>query len=472
MKIPKIILLGFLLTSFTIIQTGLCQNKHPLKIQSIPQHYIQPEIDFREVNSLGIFSGSSWAVISTLDQNFTYTNPEGRNEKTKVSFLDLLYVQDEKGEFLHVYSDPAPDIENALLSNAAVDKGWIRKTTVLMWKHCLLSNDTKQNIQIMICDYNDILDMETPGNGTNGGIAVYSDPDLKKRTLRKTRAKELYYAYKIEPNAILIGNANRILAGTPPDQTIIGWISSNYCYRLDTKIWIARNNKPEAVDEMVKKKIFPYLFIDEQQARIFSSTGKFNNIYFTPHWDPVKNENQWFPFPLVQEREGIFKLRVVDNDFKLAYAPLKGSGMENPLFRKVILISAMDLSNVISNMSGTADFSGEENNRERLRKFLAGAYREEYPDLQEEMINNLPLRMIFESLFWIVNSTDPILNLKLRKINDPELISIAALDNILRSLRSSADDLKNVADYKNEDREVTFVSNDIRYFWVNLNLFY
>jgi hypothetical protein len=472
MNLRKLIFLGILSIFFTIIDDCFCQNNHVLRIQSIPQSYKQPQIDIHEENSLGIFSGSCWTVLSTCDQNITYADPEGKTQKTKVSFLELLFVENEKGEFLHVYSDPAPDIENAILSSAAVDKGWIRKTTVLMWKHCLLTPVSKQNIQVMTCQYNDILDMETSGGENNGGITVYSDPDLRKQTPLKTKAKELYYAFKIEANAILIGNANRMPFGTPPSQTIIGWIPRNYCYRLDTRIWIARNNKPEAIDEMLKNRILPCLIFDEQQARIFCTTQKCNSNYIDRQWDPGKNDSKWFPFPLVNEKEGVFKVKVVDNDFKTAYAPSKIKGMENPLFRKVTLISATDLNNVIANMSGMIEFSGGISGRDGIRKFLAGKYQEEYPDLKEEMIYNLTIRQVFESLFWILNSSDPVLDLKLRRINDPEMFSNSTLIAILSSMASSVKELRRVADYLQEDKDLTFESNEIRYFWVDSNLFY
>jgi hypothetical protein len=447
----------------------LCQLNKAVKISCIPQIYILPEIDGNEDNILEISLGTKWEVISDRSENLTFTDYSGQIVKEKVKFLESYYVCNEVGDYLHIFSDSNPDLQKGILGKTTIDRGWIRKSTLLLWKHCLIEKSTKRNIQLLTFRHADIFTLGSPEQNGQNGIVVYNDPDLKVISKVRTQADQLYYIYKTSANAYLIGTNRRIPAGTDPREIIIGWIPINYSYRLDNRIWISPNMTTSAIEERNGLNVQPSLLMAENQAILFKETGDFDKKFLM--WQLPQNQisSSCVCFPLVSEKNGVFKIKYVEDDFRTGYAPFTINGLQSPLFRRVTLMNTSELNHVILNMERLSIQAKDLENRDEIRKCLVNLLKgSDYSDFDEEIINNLTFREIFESLFWITTSTDPIMNYKLRKISDTTLMPDNALLPVLTNINRCLQELNKIANL--QILECTFISNDIRYFFIDLNL--
>jgi hypothetical protein len=110
--------------------------------------------------------------------------------------------------------------------------------------------------------------------------------------------------------------------------------------------------------------------------------------------------------------------------------------------------------------------------RVSLKKSLLSYYKKDKEDLRDDVIYNLPIREIFENLFWIINSDDQMLNLPFSKIDDPAIVSDQFINSFLHSVNTSEKALKKIVNTDNyKDKVRSFVSNNVRYFWIDLSLF-
>ena len=177
-------------------------------------------------------------------------------------------------------------------------------------------------------------------------------------------------------------------------------------------------------------------------------------------------------FPLIEMKAGIAKVKIIDDDFKIGYGTTKPDWMENNLFRMVTLINTSELSSVTINMRAFLDNIREPIDRDVLKKSLLSLYKKDKEDLRDDVIYDLPIREIFENLFWIVNSDDRMLTLSFSKIDDPGVITDQFLSSILQSVSSSEKTLLKIVNADNSrQREASFVTHDVRYYWLDLSLF-
>ena len=93
-------------------------------------------------------------------------------------------------------------------------------------------------------------------------------------------------------------------------------------------------------------------------------------------------------------------------------------------------------------------------------------------DLSDDFIYNLTTREIVENLFWIINNDDPLLNMPFRNIDNPSMVSDQFLTSLIQSLKVSEKVLQKIANTNNYGERVrSFVSNNTRYFWIDISLF-
>jgi hypothetical protein len=446
-----------------------CQSK-PVSINCIPRIYILPDIDLTADNIQDISSGTIWEVISDRSGNVSYSDFTGKTVKERIKFLETFYVCNQSGEYLHIYADPGPDFKTGLLSSQAVDKGWIRRSTVLLWKHCLIEKSTKRNIQILTYSQADIFTAGNTGSGNNDGIVVYNDPGLKTKSVLHTQPRQLYYIYKITDESILIGNSRRIPYNSDPGEVILGWIPVNFSYRLDNRIWICPNIVPDAEEERRQQQITPLLLMSEQQALMYHDSHTFDSKFLM--WkmaeDPLSTN--CVCFPLISERNRIFRVKYIEDNFKTGFAPYTVDGLHYPLFSKVTLMNSFELNQVIHRMETIMERTNVQPDRDAIRKCFADLLKgSDYNDFDEEIINNLTFREIFESLFWITTSVNPIMDYKFRKILDISVIPDDELMLILKKIHQSKQALDKIANLQSTG--CSFLSNDIRYFFIDLELF-
>ena len=422
-------------------------------------------------NSLGIVTGLRWEVFSDRSGNNTYTDSGGKTIKFKAGFLESFYVTNEINDYLHVFSDPSPE-NSGILSNNAVDKGWIKKSNVILWRNCIISGSSKLQLQVMTHGSPELFDTDIPDSLTQGGVDVYTDPLMRVKGDGKTRIRRVYFVYKKQGNAILLGEKKRIPFNSSVSKVIIGWVPEEYCYFLNTRIWISANKNEEAVKEMAMKRIIPSLFIEESQANAFVKTMESESRYILWQQIPDQNNKQWTCFPLISKTDEVFKVSIVENNFETGYAPVHPAGMENPIFSEVTLISNDELSNVVSNISKFVLAAGDDFDRQEILKCLITLYKNEYNGLNDDYIKNLSIREIFDGLFWLSNSSDAYLNSAARKILDPTVIGDDKITGLLNKMKVSVIEMKKIINESHQVKGSVFISNGMRYYWIDLALFF
>lgn len=422
---------------------------------------------------MGILAGSRWQVSSDRNENAVFADFNGVQIKSRASFLQTFYVTNVKGDFLHIYTDPNPETDGNL-SQKAIDRGWINKSKVLLWQSCLLAmqKNSKKHMQVMTLGQTDFFDLGETKDSSKKGIAIYRDPGFKEKAGLRTDPRQLYFVYKVEGNALLIGKEKKIPFDSDPAEILLGWIARDNSYILDSRVWVSSNNSFLAVDERQTKHIVPIFFLDESHAKQYRLNPEFDNKFVI--WrDAVSEKNfDWHCFPLIEITSDIVKVKIIDEEFKTGYGPAKPIWLENALYSTITLINTYDLNTVTFNMRALLDDIPEPIDRVSLKKSLLSYYKKDKEDLRDDVIYNLPIREIFENLFWIINSDDQMLNLPFSKIDDPAIVSDQFINSFLHSVNTSEKALKKIVNTDNyKDKVRSFVSNNVRYFWIDLSLF-
>lgn len=455
-------------------KTGNTKNTSivsPIKIMGVPLSFIIPETNFDQETIMSIMPGTAWKVYAVKENAPSFSYYDKKSVKGKLSFLETMYVTNLNGNMLHVYSDPSPDLTTCCLSKQSVDLGWIDKNDCLLWRHCLINSESKRSVQAMPLSQTSILDMESDKSGEGDGVNVFLDQDLTKKSAIKTKVKQLYYIYKITDKSALIGNDKRIGSEENAKDVLLGWIPLNYCFIPENRIWISPNEEAEAKKEQSEKRIFPTVLIDDSKARQFQSGQKINKAFII--WQDT-NKSQyppsWFRFPLLGVNQGIMKLKVVEKDFVTAYAPIEIKDVSSPLFEKVTLISSSELADVISKMNKVVESAGSENKRKAIQNVILTQMADEYNGLDEERLFNHTLRNIFENMFWVCNSDSPILNNTFKQLTDPEIVTNEMLMKLNAEIKEKVKNLSRISNSGTDS--YSFVSNNVRYFWIPLQSFY
>ena len=447
--------------------TSHAQKGTSFKPMGMPEVYIMPQQGSDNENIMAVIPGSTWRIFSGIDGNIAYSNSDGRIPVTKVSFSTPLLVENEKDGFLHVFSYSNPAVPGDPLASTAKEVGWIKKNTAILWSHCLLDS-LGQEMQLITSSTTGTLKLIE--DDKNDGIDLFSDPGLTQKTGRKTSANQLYFIFKMNENSVLIANDRRIGYEDKPGDVLLGWVPVSYCFFLSNHFWLSPNDNPEAIKEQKSKGLFPTLFINADYARQYAENMIVPSRFIL--WNDLKHASyppDWFRFPIISEKNHVLKVAIVDDDFKNAYTCDQVTGFTYGMFKRVTLISNNDLNNVTSNMKKFLEVYNTSDARSRLHKIIVKLLSDEFQDIDPEFVNNMTFKQIFEKLFWICDQQSPILALKLRRIEDPSALPDKVLEDFFASLKSKEAQLSliTVRDYD----QVSFLSNNNRYFWIDVSLF-
>jgi hypothetical protein len=447
------------------------QTIQETKIMGVPQGYIRPEMENTEDNSMGILTGSRWEVFSDRPGNNTCTDFTGKTTKYKAGFLESFYVTNEVEGYLHIYSEPLPG-NSGILSPKAIDKGWIKKSAVLLWRNCIISNSNKRQILVMTYGNPDLFDSAMLDGVNQNGVDIFYDPFLKEKRNIKTQFRKVYFVYKKVGDAILLGEKKRISINSDPAPVILGWVPLEYCYFLNTRVWVCANKNPEGIKEMDIKKVVPSLFIEESQAMTFNKTMDADRRYIIWQETPDQNNRTLYCFPEVSKKDKVVQVKVVENNFETGFAPLQPDSMKYPVFIEVALITNDDLSSVVSNIKKLQESAGDLYDREEIKKCLINLYKNEYSGLSDDYIKNLTLREVLDGILWMTNSPDPFLNNPVRRITDSSLIDDIKIIELFNKIKTSVVEMNKILSNDVQTTRYSYISNGIRYYWIASSLFF
>jgi len=467
---PHKITLIFTVVALLLISGLMGQSEKGIQPMCFPEIYIVPSIGTENENILNVVPGTKWVVFSDREQNIPDPlKPDKTYSAIHLKFLDPLFVVDEKQSLVHIYQDQKFDPLLNKFSPKAKDLGWIAKPQLLLWKHCLIDSIGQQALQAIILS--EAGTMQTEGDvSDNEGVQVFLDPDLKLKYNTKSEAKQIYTIFKMTNKSILLGSDRRITSDSTVKSSILGWVARNHCYILDNNYWLEPvTSEIHQTEGMIQDS--PSILIDETHALEFKKSKRINDVFVL--WTAQENDVKspwWLKFPVVSERDGIAKVKVIEEELRTGYAPIIFDGDNTQLFRKIALISQNQLGDIIYNMHRMSEALGKSDRRENLKKTLYDILSSEYSGIAEKKIENLTFQEIFNLTLYFCKTDNVLMKLKLRKLQDTEVITDKALDELQRILRDKEKELNNIMN-TDQDKH-SFVSNDIRFYWVDLDLLF
>jgi hypothetical protein len=273
----KICISIFIILFLSLIKV-YSQTPLPAKVKiGLPYKYYHPDIS--EVNSnngpSGRYMEKAWIVLSDRDNNQTY-NSDKASKFMKLSFGQKLYVAEEEGEYIHIFSDVS--FLYPVISENAKDYGWIKKEYMLLNTVALFN---PQNIQKKVV----ILDRFVSQDNY-----VLTDVDFNKhpgilpdfKTGNEPKTLSIYFVYKIDNTnkTALLAKEYRI-QGDQYDirRNLLGWVPLSKVTEWDHRICLEYNWDEDAVNERYNTNIRPTFFGDRLAAQNFYKSGTYEIKY-------------------------------------------------------------------------------------------------------------------------------------------------------------------------------------------------
>lgn len=156
-----------------------------------------------------------WTVYSDRDNNDTYAEPRnGAAKFATLSFNEKLNIAVIKNGYALVYTEPKVE-RYPLISSAAVSRGWVPMSKLLLWQKGLADN-AGISYKAVIC-----ANLNVGGSSSEGKL--YKSPNGKAVDQLKTNMK-FYFIMKEEGSKVLLGyyaDLNNTQNG------LYGWVDQN-----------------------------------------------------------------------------------------------------------------------------------------------------------------------------------------------------------------------------------------------------
>lgn len=245
-----------------------------------------------------------WIVFSDRDDNKTYKNAdENSGEKAVVNFLDAFYVIDEKGPYVHLakYNVRMKDDANQRkLKKEAVDMGWIKKEFLLLWNHSLVNDKRFKRKALPIIK--DEAAFKNPASyiKTGGQLKVFRSPNGDKENDKEVRMFQFLYVFKESGNRILIAKSD-VFTPMSVDNQVLGWVPKDIVQPWESRVCLEPNQDEAAVQERKDLNIRANLFLNQDAADNFRSSGVCNDKL--GDIDPMEKQllPDWKRFPILSE---------------------------------------------------------------------------------------------------------------------------------------------------------------------------
>jgi hypothetical protein len=224
-----LILIIVLLSNF-FEEINLFSQKLPKKMIEKPRKYQQPvkpdfktPVDTSPTNET--LPNQQWIVYSDRDNNPTYKSSTGNQKFKTLNFLDDFFVAEEKGDWLHIVKDPNPDFLN--FSNQADDYGWIRKSNLILWQHCLVTSVGFISQKAMIL--NTVEHLKSDEGGRPDIVEFRSSPIRNApKTGHLSLLYKFFFIFKIEGKSVLLAEEERITDNQKQRRkNVVGWAPSS-----------------------------------------------------------------------------------------------------------------------------------------------------------------------------------------------------------------------------------------------------
>lgn len=489
--------------TFLIISQNMCFSQIAGgKVLSMPGDMIVPKQEsVMESAFTNFIPGNTWIVFSDRTSNRTYTMAYGHLIYKILDFMEWFYVLETKDDYLHLIKDDSID-EYGNVSVNAIDYGWIEAKNLLLWRHCLVNEDSDDNLKVLtiVPAENDLITGLLDDNLINR--KVFLNPDLtndKQNDLFPQH--EIYYAYKIVEDAILIGlspyfrkSDGGVIKGWIAKNQILLWNDKNAiepsfsfedtlsvsCIFIDP-ISAQKNNNNEFIDDkylswryrLKDKNIkgidlrFPVLKEinkDVYKVCIVGMIGKNANA------NEFGDYNASFTDYLRLMGFSEFNLQRLSGNnvfvYDIGYASIK-PGITG--FKRVLLFDLFELSEKLDLLKKWAVSLRMNNSGEYFQEIVGDELKIKFQQKERSYFYDYTFDDITRTLFGTPCQSAYMKSKTLKELTRSVEFNNEDFQFFLNRLNNNVTELENIIQTKPVN--IFFKSNNIEYYWIDIKLF-
>jgi len=325
------------------------------EVNEIPRKYLMPvdsESLLDPTNKLR--KGQAWQVFSDRNNNKTYTKPDGINHHKTLSFLEVFYVAEEQDDYVRIVKDS--ELNFLTMSPSVKNYGWIKKTRLLIWSHCLVTEKGKINTKAMVL--NTIEHLKQPDDDEPSIVRFRKGPDIYyDNTGNESKLFQFFFVYKRDNYWVLLGRDAMVYDQNHPKDTIVGWAPIKRLTMWDHRIAVEPNWEKDAVKER-RNGLKAKFFVDDGIARKYKKGKHVKPIHILWDRDPLGERyiGEWRRFPLLKKiNNEIFQAGVMGDistsDSNLLLKSEKNADIQNKMDtllttkRKINIVFVVDATN-------------------------------------------------------------------------------------------------------------------------------
>lgn len=225
------------------------------------------DIDYE--SPIGNTKGRLWIAYSDRANNPTYTEPdENASSQKTLSYLDWFYVIDEQGAYIRIAKGELDESEGNL--NQIQDYGWLPKRKAIMHPYCLQSRAKISKKAILLNNIDTVSKVDFAR--TTNSVALYNHPEASKgKQTGESRLFEVFYVYKVNTNAVLIGKTSYNDDPLNASNNLIGWVDRRKVIFWDNRVAIEPNWQEAALKERSATGFSPIIVNKKRTAEVFRS---------------------------------------------------------------------------------------------------------------------------------------------------------------------------------------------------------
>ncbi|PSJ72161.1 hypothetical protein C7N43_35645 [Sphingobacteriales bacterium UPWRP_1] len=361
----------------------------------IPEKYARPQEDVSTAKTSDITKGKVWVVYSDRAKNNTYTEAGGSTQQATLGFLEELYPVDEKGDFLHVVQGSLK--EGSLKVQVTSDKGWISKSSLLLWSNCLVTPDNITKKAMLLNTPEGLGEKSVIVNGAEE-IRFYSDPKLSGLTDKYSPPNHIFFIFKQDGNRLLLG-VNDKHDPTYVKLNIVGWVSLNQFTEWNNRVALEPNCEVSATTERWANGVRASVYKDYQSALSFSLGEPVNPLDIIWEDDTTfeRRPGEWRRIIVTGHPENnILKTLVClgNNNWTIGYIAMYRAGLRHPLFSNSLFLTRSELGNIVISLEMLSDAGTSADRRQQMYKTwleilqkYTGGKRSDFENMTMDEIN-------------------------------------------------------------------------------------
>ena len=470
----------FVVLSFTTQISAQVVGKKPLEM---PAKFIVPR-NTVQIDSTSITrSGYIWTVLSDRNDNQTYKDTLLIESFKTIDYLSSFYVAEDKGSVIRIVRDP--ELVDGEFGFMAEDYGWIDKKKMLLWQHCLVSDQYETNIKGLVQNTLTEVNQER----VEQGVTYFYNPALKSKSEKLSRSYEILYLYKIEGNSILLGKSVSFFHEYAKEN-LFGWIKKNNVTTWEHNIALEVNWDKEAAKERKVKEQIAMFFYDKPRAKRYGEGEKLNIklIFWDKDTYDKRPPGDIWRFPLIEldTTSNVIKASVFNSTLKKgnvlhtlvpkfsrfagAFTPLKIEGHSYPLYNFVLMFSKQELSRINKQYNQLLQIeAGNYDLRNKLYKYWHQQI-DNYPIFKKMSLSQID-SMTFNDvskLIYQVNVEGVLSSYRLEQLVNPPYIDDITINQYFETLKPKQKELNEIFNANNY--EFGFQSFDLYYYWIDQRL--